>query len=281
MRCLVLTATAFAVLALSGPALAVTDTIGPPSVIPAVGVTLHLRITRTTQESTGRRAVVSDIILRRKSGSALTLDGLIAGHRLDLTVLTLGSDGLLQIPKSDKTASQDTALADVVSGLNHASEALGGPNGISNDGWSALITLNDVRAANASVVVPVGVSSVRPGDMDLHGVGQLLVSPGGGATATASPAPGGSGRRRGGFGGGFPGGGGSGYPRGGGSREGGGERPSGDATGSRLPLSVAVNVDGRIRHGAVDEIAIVETRSITLDQYAYANVSGWTVDVAH
>ncbi len=48
----------------------------------------------------------------------------------------------------------------------------------------------------------------------------------------------------------------------------------------RPGFAVAVSVDGRIRHGSVNKLAIVETRSISIDAVPYVNVSGWTLDAA-
>jgi hypothetical protein len=253
-----------------------------PFVIPPPGSAVRYRVTRTAQDASGLRTVVSDVTLRRKSATTLTLDGVAGDPPSELTVLNVAPDGSLQIPSADAAASQDLALTDVVGGLNRLIALFAGENGIPRDGWSATLPLAGARGAS-SVIVPVTVEAANETDVRLQGTGEVTLTP---------QTPGGSrgrGGRHGGFrGGGFPGGGGGGFPGGGQSRGSGGEDPgaggSGDGepsgAGGRQPPTVAVSIDGLVRHGALAKLSILETRSVTIDALPYTNVSGWTIEAA-
>jgi hypothetical protein len=263
------------------------------AVVPAIGSSAHYRLTRTLQGTPAPETIVSDVTLRRRTATALTLEGTIAGQPSDVTVLNLSPDGTLAIPKNDKTSSQNVALVEVVGALNAMSQVFASLLGPPRDGWTASLALSDLRSANANVLVPIVVANANPTDFDLHGAGELLVQPPQSQNG-GSRGGGHHGGFHGGFGGGgFPGGGG-GYPGSGGGGPGGGssggdsagsDGPPGGAPGGGFPggpgrqLNVAVAVDGRVRHGALNKLSIFETRSITLDSMPFVNVSGWTLEV--
>jgi hypothetical protein len=255
-------------------------TPGPPVVIPAVGSTVRYRLTRTVQADSGPQTFVSDVTLRRKAATALTIQGVYGESPDELTVLNVAPDGTLSIPKNDSSDSQNPTLVDVVAGLNQFNALVANSNGSPKNGWTAQLALPDVRGVSQSILVPVEVTSAGSADFDLHGAGQLLVQ--------AQNNNGAGGGHRGGFhgGGGFPGGGGGGRggPGGGAGGDGGGGESGGNGAPpmpqGRPGFAVAVSVDGRIRHGSVNKLAIVETRSISIDAVPYVNVSGWTLDAA-
>jgi hypothetical protein len=209
----------------------------------------------------------------------LTIEGAVGGPFSELTVLTVAPDGSIQIPKIDKVATQDASLLDVVEALNRSTELITGGNGARRDGWNASLTLPDVHGTGSPVVVPVVVANATGSDFDFHGVGQFMVQP---PTQQNSGGPQRGGFRHGGFrGGGFPGGNsGGGAQSAGDSGEGaGGGRDAGSLP-SREELSIAVSVDGRVRHGTVSKILIVETRSISVEALPYTNVSSWTIEAS-
>jgi hypothetical protein len=254
-------------MALAAPAAAEAPAAG---IFPAPGSALHYRITRVTQDVIGSKTVVSELNLRRKAPGTLTLDGTIGDRPLATTVLTVGADGYVQIPKADTAANQDSALGDAVAGLNRLQALFAGSAGGGRDGWTANVVLPDPRLGGSTLVVPIAVSNPVADGFDLRGNGQLIVQAQGGQFG-GSPRTGG---RRGGYRGGFPGGG---YP-------GGGSQPqASDASEARAgsggqPLSVNVSVDGRVRRGTISRLTIVETRSITFQAQPYVNVGSWTFE---
>jgi hypothetical protein len=244
-----------------------------PVVIPAVGRIVHYRVTRLAQGNAGPRLLSSQVTLRRKSATTLTLRGIAGEPGSEQTVLTVQPDGMLQIPPTDPTAASNGALIDVVNGLNRVVEIFAGEPSIPRDGWSPILHLPDLRGANASVAVPVAAVNAGPGGFDLHGVGQFTVE----APASQSPAnPASSAQRtfnrRRGFRGGpaFPGPGTIDPVAEGGA-------PAGA---THPPLTVAVAVDGSVRRAAIRKISILETRSVTVDDVPYVNVSGWTIEAS-
>ena len=252
-----------------GAAVAASPLPAAPSAVPPVGRAARFRIARTTQDAAGRKTTVSEVILRRKAATTLTLEGVIGGRTADLTVLSVGRDGSLQIPKSDKAASQDAALVDVVNGLNRATELFAGENGAPRDGWSATLALPETHGASVPVVVPVEVANANGGDFDLRGDGQY---------APAQPAGNGGmrrGGRRGGLRGGF-----GGPPGGGGGAAGEDQEQPQGAEGPHLPFSVAVSVTGQVRHGALSKLSIAETRTVTVESLPFVNLSDWSIEAA-
>jgi len=242
-----------------------------PVVIPTVGRTVHYRVTRLAQGNAGPRSLSSDVTLRRKSATALTLKGIAGDPAAEQTALTVQPDGLLQIPAADSAAAANGALVDVVNGLNRLVELFAGERSIPRDGWSPILHLPDLHGANSSVAVPVAAINAGAAGFDLHGVGQFTVE----ASAAQSPAatPARTFNRRRGFRGGpaFPGTGATAGTAGEGSAPAGPTHPS---------VTVAVAVDGSVRRTAVRKISILETRSVTVDDVPYVNVSGWTIEVS-
>lgn len=277
-----------------------------PIVVPPVGSTAHYRVTRTAQEASGLKTAVSDVTLRRKSATTVTLDGVAGDPPSELTVLNVASDGSLQIPNNDTAASHDVVLVDVVGGLNQLIALFAGEDTIPHDGWSATLPLADARGAN-SVVVPVSVASANGTDFQVQGTGEVTLQPPSGEGNRSRGGRRGGFRGGGGFpggGGGFPGGGGGGFPGGGQSRGAGGGESGGDpgggdpggpdtaagdpggggeaaGAGGRQPPTIAVSIDGQVRHGAVAKLSIQETRSVTIGALPYTNVSGWTIEALH
>jgi len=242
-----------------------------PVVIPPVGRTVHYRVTRLAQGNAGPRSLSSDVALRRKTATTLTLRGIAGDPASEQTVLTVQPDGMLQIPVADSAAASNGALVDVVNGLNRLVEVFAGERSIPRDGWSPILHLPDLHGANSSVAVPVAPANSSSAGFDLHGVGQFTVQP----PASQSPAvasPRTFNRRRG-FRGGpaFPGA---------ATTETAGEGAPPVATATHPALTVAVAVDGSVRRAAVRKISILETRSVTVDDVPYVNVSGWTIEAS-
>jgi uncharacterized membrane protein YgcG len=275
-------AAAFGATVLAGRALADAPR---PAVIPATGETLHYRITRSVQGLSGPQTTIVDVTLRRKSPTTLAFERTFEDRPPDLIVLAVAPDGTLEIPKNDKVSSQERALVDTVAGLNGLNEVFEGESAaLPREGWNATLRLPDARGASATLVVPISVSTTAAGDADVHGVGQLSVEaqPSNGEGTASGESGRHGGHRRSGFpGGGFPGGGSPGgaeQPRGNGDE---GQAAGGEYRGAgRQPLGIAVTVDGRIRHGAIAKLSILETRSISLEAEPYVNVSGWTIEAA-
>ncbi len=258
-----LAAFAVAVVAATAVAPAVAQAPAPAiiAIVPPVGGTAHYRVTRTVQGNPDPQTSVSEVTLRRKTPATLTVDGSVGGRPIGLTVLELASDGSLQIPKNDKTASQDAQLNDLIAGLNRISLLLANESGGTRDGWSASLLLPEIPGANVPVIVPVVIANSNAAGFDLHGAGEMLVQ------AQAQP-PSGEGSQgghggHGGFHGGYGGGGGGG---------GGREDPG------RQGFTVALSVNGDVRHGAIDKLSMMETRAITVNTLPYVNVSGWTIE---
>ena len=269
VRCAVtLFACGLGVVSSLSPVLAATPL---PVVIPAPGNVLRYRVTRTAQGNTGTRSSVSTLTLRRKSATSLTLAGLYDRPSV-ITILDVAADGSLKIPDAASAPKDDSSLNDTVKGINRLTAIFAGMSSVPHDGWSAKLRLPEVRGATAPVVVPIAVENVSAADFEMHGVGQLAVQ------AQAAPAaasnnvagPPGAFGRRGGFGG----------P----AAFAGGPLPlaaTGGTVGitpAREAFTIAVSVDGRIRHRAVGRVAIVETRSVTVDALPFVNVSGWTIE---
>jgi hypothetical protein len=252
--------------ALSAPARA--DAVAPV-VIPAVGRTVHYRVTRLAQGNSGPRSLTSDVALRRKSATTLTLKGIAGDPASEATVLNVSPDGSLQIPAANSAASGNAALTDVVNGLNRLVELFAGQRSIPRDGWSPILRLPDLHGANSSVAVPIAAVNASSAGFDLHGVGEFTVQPP--ATQGAAATPQRNLNRRRGY-------------RGGGMSFPGAVDPVGEgaapAAAPRQTVTVAVAVDGSVRQAAVRKVSILETRSITVDEIPYVSVSGWTIEAA-
>jgi hypothetical protein len=236
---------------------------GGSYLLPAVGASVHYRMTRTAQGNSGARTAVSNLTLHRKSASTVTLQGIFGQPASAATTLTLEPGSTLE---SASAPAAESALPDVLSGLNRASEFLAGKSGATHDGWSTTVRLTDVRGANASVVVPVFLENVAGTSFEFHGVGQATVEPPvSPAAMSGAAAPGNYGirRRRATFPGANPA----------------SEPAPGSIAGptSGQAITVTLSVDGRVRKGSLSEITIVETRSVTIDSLPYVNVSGWTI----
>jgi hypothetical protein len=266
---------------LSAAAAAADAPVPAPAVLPPVGGVAHYRVTRTSEPATGPRTDVSDITLRRKTPTTVTLSGVSGDPASDLTVLNVGTDGSLQIPSNDTAATQDAALGGVVDGLNRAIALFAGETSLSPDGWTPTLPVSGAHGSSGTATVPLTVQTANGTDASFRGSGDLTVQP---QSESGGGRRGGGGRHggfRGGFG--FPGGGGGG---GGGDRGGagdGGGGGGGEPGGAGGPmgrgrLNVAVSVDGSVRHGSIAKLSIVETRSVTIDDLPYRNVSGWTIE---
>ena len=242
------------------PAVAQAPAPGVIAIVPPVGGAAHYRVTRTVQGSPDAQTTIYDVTLRHKTASALTLDGSIGGRPVGITVLMLASDGSLQIPKNDKTASQDVALNDLIAGLNRMSVLLANESVGTRDGWSASVFLPEIPGANAPVIVPVVIANANAAGFDLHGAGEMLVQAQGPSGGGSQGGSGGHGGFHGGYGG-----------RGGGGG-GGTEGPGHQA------FTIALSVNGDVRRGAIDKLSMIETRAITVDSLPYVNVSGWTLE---
>ena len=255
----------------AAPAPAATASL--PAVIPAVGKTLHYRVTRTAQGNTGARVATSIVTLHRKSATTATLKGVFDQPSV-LTQLTVGVDGLLEIPEKDKPSKEDASLSDIVNGLNRLTGLFAGKSSAPPNGWNANLRLPDLRGTSSPVLIPIAVVAANAAGFELHGVGELNVAAEVSRTAGQIAQPGQIYGPPRGFenpsrfrpGNGFAG---DALP---------GAVLAGGAPAGRQAFSVAVSVDGRIRHGTISRIAIVETRSITFDALPFVNVSGWTIE---
>jgi hypothetical protein len=238
------------------PAVAQAPAPTVSAIVPPVGGVAHYRVTRTMQGNPEPQTTVCDVTLRHKTPTALTIDGSIAGRPIGVTVLNLASDGSLQIPKNDKTASQDTGLNDLVAALNRMSVLLANESVGTRDGWSASVFLPEIPGANAPAIVPLVIANANPAGFDFHGAGEVLVqsqAQGGGASQGGH---GGHGGFHGGYGG----------------------RDSGTEGSGRQAFTIALSVNGDVRHGAIDKLSLIETRAITVEGLPYVNVSGWTIE---
>jgi hypothetical protein len=254
-----------ALLAAVAPA-APPATHGPmPALLPAAGQVVRYRFTRLAQGNAGPRSLTSVISLRRKSATVFTLTG-VASAPSEQTELHLLPGGALQIAPGDASAAADGAVVDVVNGLNRLGEVFAGQSELPHDGWSPALRLPDARGAG-SVAIPLEVEHASASGFELHGAGETALAPPAAPPTTARAVP----RRRGFRGGaGFPGSDSplSPFPT---------PTPAGS---SRAPVTVTVSLDGRVRNGAIEKLAIVETRSVTVDGLPYVNVGGWTFERA-
>lgn len=237
------------------PAVAQAPAPAVSAIIPPVGGVAHYRLTRTMQGNPDPQTTVCDVTLRHKTPTALTIDGSIAGRPIGVTVLNLASDGSLQIPKNDKTASQDAGLNDLVAGLNRMSVLLANESVGTRDGWSASVFLPEIPGANAPAIVPIVIANANAAGFDFHGAGEVLVQ-------AQAQGGGGSQGGRGGHGGFHGGYGGS----------------SGTEGSGRQAFTIALSVNGDVRHGAIDKLSLTETRAITVDTLPYVNVSAWILE---
>jgi hypothetical protein len=242
------------------PALAQAPAPAVTAIVPPVGGAAHYRVTRTVQGNPDAQTTISDVTLHHKTPTALTLDGSIGGRPIGVTVLMLASDGSLQIPKNDKTASQDVALNDLIAALNRMSVLLANESVGTRDGWSASVFLPEIPGANAPVIVPVVIANANAAGFDLHGAGEMLVQAQGPSGGGSQGGSGGHGGFHGGYGG-----------RGGGGA--GGIEGAG-----RQAFTIALSVNGDVRRGAIDKLSMIETRAITVDSLPYVNVSSWTLE---
>jgi len=231
-----------------------------PGGVPAVGGAVRYHIVRTTQDASGPKSTLSDVVLRRKAATTATLEGTIGGHPAGPTVLNVGRDGTLYIPKSDKVANQDVATVDVVGGLNRLNEIFAGQNGAPRDGWPATLALPEMHGATASVPLQFSVANESGADYDFRADGEYAPAQ---PAQSETPQRG----RRGGIRGGF-----------GGRSE--GEPPSDGGFGSpvHLPFGVVLSVDGQVRRGQLRSVTIAETRTVTVDSLPFTNVGSWRIE---
>jgi hypothetical protein len=236
-------------------------------VLPAAGAAMHYRITRTAQGNSGMRTAVSNVTLHRKSATSLTLQGVFGSPSSAATALTVTTGSQLQVPSDVPSDTADSALADVIAGLNAATELLAGKTAEAHGSWSATASVAGTHGSSTTVTVPIAMENVSGGNFEFHGVGQTLVQ---------SPAPSQMSAqfgtqtnpqqilgRHGGLRGRGP------VP----------QQPT--AVGApQQSFTVVLSVDGRVRHGNLSDITIVETRSLTVDGLPYVNVSGWTIAAA-
>jgi hypothetical protein len=233
-----------------------------------VGDSLHYRITRTTQAVNGTQTKMIDVIVVRKSPTMAALSRVTASGQADVTVLAIATDGSIQIPQIDQTDRQDPDFSEVLTALNRAIAIARNANADPRTGWDATLTLTGTRGANASVTVPMHVANTKGNDFDVDGLAQSALGPqeNGGQ---AAPEGGGSfpgGRRRGGFpGGDFPNSGS--FPRG---NRGNGTRST--------PISLTVRIDGHVRNGLLNHLAVVETRTVTIDDVPFTNTRSWIIE---
>lgn len=263
-----------------------------PTLIPAtVGERVHLRITRTLQGLDAPQTATADVLVQRKTGDSYLIERRDQSGALVDSVLSLGSNGTLQLAASERNLSSDADLRALLPVLN---AALAVTQAASPPVWSASLTV-PVGQENASTTMVIPLQATNPGsDFDVHGSA---------STAVESEENGGQqqGERRrtsfggspgggfGGPGGGFGGGLGSmlGGAFGGRGTGGGSHGQSGDSSpspGSGPPqnaMAVLIRIDGHVSGGRMHHLTIAQTREIQVGGAPYVNVSSWTIDVVN
>ncbi|HZO92663.1 MAG TPA: hypothetical protein VFB22_02760 [Candidatus Baltobacteraceae bacterium] len=251
--------------------------IGPPpvsadsevAVLPqASRPAMQIRVARTIQGFSGPEVTTQTYQLVRKSPTALTIQR-VDPHSVPTTyVLHVGPDGTVALADA-AAAVAEPALGDVVYALDAAIVAMREATGSPHDSWNAYVPISGAKGAPTAGItfVPANVAGA---EMDFYGTGQAVP---GNPAAGASPAPE---RRRGGGRGGFGGGG-----FGGGGRGRYGAR-GGDQSGERAEaaaVATSVQIDGHLSDKRVTRIAITETRTVTVANLPFTNVSSWSIAV--
>jgi len=256
-----------------------------PSLIPAAGTRVHLRIAQTIQGVDVPRTITADVTVQRKSGGAVLLEWKDPSGQTNDSVLLATADGRLELAAAERAASSDANVRALLPILNAGlAVTQGGP-----PAWNASLALPAGPRGTTTIVVPMRALNVAGTDYDLQGS----------TTSQQGFAPSGNeqGRPPGGFGG--PGGGGGpggaggprgvGGPGGGGGRGGfggpgggfGGGQPGARSDSGSAPsgMTLLVRIDGHVSNGSVHHLTIAQTRAIQIGGAPFVNVSSWTIDV--
>jgi hypothetical protein len=238
-----------------------------PTFFPAnPGERLQLHITRTSQGFDQPVIAQSELVVQRKTADAFVVERTQNGTTFD-SVLTIDAGGTLQLAPSERSAASN---ADVRALLPVLAIALDVANDTAPPGGSVLLSLPVGEArATASLVVPMRTANLIGNDFALHGTATTQLQP---AANGATREPPSQGRRRGGFGGGFPGGG----SPGAGAPGGGSQRPAAAAPSA---MNVLVRIDGQVAGGRVRTLTIAQTREIIVGGTPFVSTDSWTIEV--
>lgn len=283
---------AFAFVALA--ALPATADPGIALLPQSVGQRIHYRVVRNTQGTTGPQSTTVVFDLVRRAGTTMVIERGDAAGTPNLSVLKTGTDGSLALAEDPRGAAADADLGDVLYGLNVAIAATHGADASARGAWAATVPVAPTPGA-ATAAITLVPANVAGSDFDFSGTGQATASappqqraPGRGGTSGGGGAfPGRGGGRQGGGGGypgasgGLPGGGGGDLP---GSAANPGSGTHGDAGGRAAPgnnggVSIVVHVAGHVSGGQVNQVAITQTRSITVAYMPFVNVGSWSITV--
>lgn len=264
-------------------ALAVQPVAADPeiSLLPqTTGQRVHYRIVQTAQTATGPQTSTVAFDLVRRTGGAVVVERSNPDGTPNLSVLKTGADGSLTLAEDAGGAAADADISGLLAGIDLAIAATRAGDASAHAPWTATIpvaTTPDAESATISLVP----ANVAGNDFDFSGTG----SP---APPTAAARPPRQGGRRGESGGGFPSGayGGGGYG-GSGARDGPAAFPGlgGSSSGrpaantNRNGITYVVHVEGHVAGGRVRNIAITETRSVTVANTPFFNVTRWAITV--
>ncbi len=283
------------VLALAFVAVAALPAAADPGIalLPqSVGQRIHYRVVRNTQGTTGPQSTTVVFDLVRRAGTTMVIERADAAGTPNLSVLKTGTDGSLALAEDPRGAAADADLGDVLYGLNLAIAATHGADAAAHGAWVATVPVAPTPGA-ATAAITLVPANVAGSDFDFSGTGQATAaappeqrSPGRGGTSGGGAFPGRGGGRPGGgggypgAGGGLPGGGGGDLPASGGYPGGG---THGDASraapGNNGGMSIVVHVAGHASGGQVNQVAIIQTRSITVANMPFVNVGSWSITV--
>lgn len=244
------------------------------------GERVHYRVTRSVATSDAPATATFDFDVQRKSPTTLTLEHRDAAGTPDISVLNVQRDGSVQLAASERAVPSEADVRDLVQFLDLALAAVNAGNG-ETSGWQATLGIPAARGTT-QVVVPLRATHVSGPDFDIEGTGESAA--GGSSGPSSRPARGGGafpgGVPGGGAypGGGFPNGGASGRARGGGQPQGGGSAGGGSAGGGG-GVTLDLRVNGHVNGSRVTQLALVETRAVTVDGMPFTNVSSWTLSV--
>jgi hypothetical protein len=234
----------------------------PQSVHQAV----HYRVTRTIQGFNGPETTTQNFALMRRDASNFSLERTDAHSVPTAVPLKIGADGMLTLANAGADASPDAALNDALFAFDAALVAMKDATGAAHDSWAAYVPVSPAKGAQVAAITFVP-ANVAGSELDFYGTGQAVAATGAASVATASASPEperrGGGRRGGGFGGG-------GY-RG---------RPGGDeAAAGPGAVSTSLHVEGHISAKRVTRIAMTETRTVTVQNLPFVNVSSWSITI--
>jgi hypothetical protein len=240
------------------------------SVLPAAaGQSVTYRVTRTLQGAGGPDAVAQTYRVTRRGPATLEIERVDPHAVPTAAVLNVGANGTVALA-DPAIASAEPGLNDAVYAFDAAIVATREATGSPHDSWASYVPVSGANGAPTAGItfVPANVAGA---EMDFYGTGQ--VAPGNPrAKPSATPSPEQRSRGgRGGFGGGGFGGRGGGGDRD--ERAGRGAEPAADA------VATTLHVDGHFSAKRLTKLTITETRSVTVANMPFTNVSSWSLTV--